>query len=139
MPRWDWTIYAYISLGHYHVQEIIGRLVSLGCEGRNLSRAYHNLSAGELNTGLTYSNMEKRASVMVVSHASSAEEFFNSLLHEMRHLEEHISVADEIEPYGEDVAYLIGDLSQAIYPLIKHFLCDCCRKKSRVMLSAQGV
>lgn len=129
LSRWNWTVYTYVSLGHYHVHEIIKRLVSLGCEGRNLRRAYHNLSAGELDTGLTYSNTAKRASVMVVSHASSAEEFFNSLLHEMRHLEEHIAVADGIHPYGEAVAYLIGDLSKAIYPLVRHFLCDCCRKK----------
>lgn len=126
---WDWTIYVFISCGRYRVHDIITKLISLGCEGRNLSKAYRNLISEKADTGLTYSNKTKRASVMVVGYASSAEEFFNSLLHEMRHVEEHIATADGIDPYGEDVAYLIGDLSQAIYPLIKHFLCDCCRNK----------
>ena len=129
LDKYDWLVYAYYSVGHYYTQEIISRLVRIGCNGKNLARAYANLSAGELDTGLTYSSGEKRTSVMVISNTSSAEEFFNSLLHEMRHLEEHICEASGIEPYGEPVAYLVGDLAREIYPTVGKLLCNCCRKE----------
>ena len=65
---------------------------------------------------------------MVVGYASSGGEFFNSLLHEMRHVEEHILNASDVEPYGEPVAYLTGELGKEMYKSIAHLLCDCCRK-----------
>ena len=129
LSEWDWTIYAYYSVaGHYYTDEIMDRLVSLGCRGRNLQRAYTNLSSGKVDTGLTYSNLLKRETVMVVGYASSGAELFNSLLHEMRHVEEHIAKANHIEPYGEPVAYLTGELGRQMYSCIGHYLCDCCRK-----------
>lgn len=128
LREWDWTVYAYYSVaGHYYTDEIMDRLVSLGCRDRNLQRAYTNLSSGTVDTGLTYSNLLKRETVMVVGYASSGEELFNSLLHEMRHVEEHIAKASHIEPYGEPVAYLTGELGRQMYSCIGHYLCDCCR------------
>lgn len=129
LSEWDWTIHAYYSVdGHYYTDEIMDRLVSLGCRGRNLQRAYTNLSSGTVDTGLTYSNLLKRETVMVVGYASSGGELFNSLLHEMRHVEEHITKASHIEPYGEPVAYLTGELGRQMYSCIGHYLCECCRK-----------
>ena len=129
LSEWDWAIHAYYSVdGQYYTDEIMDRLVSLGCRGRNLQRAYTNLSSGKVDTGLTYSNLLKRETVMVVGYASSGEELFNSLLHEMRHVEEHIAKASHIEPYGEPVAYLTGELGRQMYSCIGHYLCDCCRK-----------
>lgn len=127
LSEWDWTIYAYYSVGHYYTDEIMDRLVSLGCRDRKLQRAYSNLSSGTVDTGLTYSNLLNRETVMVVGYASSGAELFNSLMHEMRHVEEHIARASHIEPYGEPVAYLCGELAWQMYACIGHYLCDCCR------------
>lgn len=127
LSEWDWTIYAYYSVGHYYTDEIMDRLVSLGCRDRKLQRAYSNLSSGTVDTGLTYSNLLNRETVMVVGYASSGAELFNSLVHEMRHVEEHIARASHIEPYGEPVAYLCGELARQMYACIGHYLCDCCR------------
>ena len=128
LSEWDWTIYAYYSVGHYYTDEIMDRLVSLGCRDRKLQRAYSNLSSGTVDTGLTYSNLLNRETVMVVGYASSGAELFNSLVHEMRHVEEHIARASHIEPYGEPVACLCGELARQMYACIGHYLCDCCRE-----------
>lgn len=128
LERWDWVIYAYYSVGHYYTYEIMNKLHDIGCRGMNLVRAHANLVSGNLDTGLTYSNKERRRSVMVVGTASSGRELFNSILHEMRHVEEHIVMADGLEPYGEDVAYLTGELGMEIYRSAGKLLCDCCRK-----------
>lgn len=127
LEQWRWTVYAYYSVGHYYTKEIMERLVQIGCTETNIRRAYRNLSSGHVDTGLTFSNPKRRTSVMVIGYASSGGEFFNSLLHEMRHLEEHILNASDIEPYGEPVAYLIGDLAKEVYKRAHHLLCDCCR------------
>lgn len=127
LSEWDWTIHAYYSVGHYYTDEIMDRLVSLGCRDRKLQRAYSNLSSGTVDTGLTYSNLLNRETVMVVGYASSGAELFNSLVHEMRHVEEHIARASHIEPYGEPVAYLCGELARQMYACIGHYLCDCRR------------
>lgn len=127
LEQWQWTVYAYYSVGHYYTGEIMERLVQIGCTETNIRRAYRNLSSGHVDTGLTFSNPKRRTSVMVIGYASSGGEFFNSLLHEMRHLEEHILNASDIEPYGEPVAYLIGDLAKEVYKRAHHLLCDCCR------------
>ena len=128
---WNWTIYAYYSVGHYYTEEIMERLVQIGCTDKHLQRAYRNLSSGHVDTGLTYSNPRKRKTVMVVGYASSGEEFLNSLLHEMRHVEEHILSASGVEPYGEPVAYLTGELGREMYRSISHLLCDCCRQHDK--------
>lgn len=130
LGKWEWTVYAYYSVGHYYTEEIMDKLVSLGCRGRMLQRAYTNLSEGSLDTGLTYSNLLKHKTVLVVGHASTGAEFFNSLTHEMRHTEEHIAKAHGIKPYGEEVAYITGDLAHAMYKCIGDLLCDHCREKS---------
>ena len=128
LDDWDWTIHAYYSVGHYYADEILDRLIDMGCQGKKLYRAYKNLKSGKVDTGLTYSNPRQRKTVMVVGYASSGAELFNSLVHEMRHVEEHITTADGIEPYGEDVAYLTGDLGKEVYRCVSRLLCDCCRK-----------
>jgi len=34
----------------------------------------------------------------------------NSFIHEIRHLERHIEQVYDIDPYGEEAAYLAGDI-----------------------------
>ena len=82
--------------------------MSIGCAGMDLLRARHNLTVGDLDTGLTYSDFAGRNTVMVISLTSSPAEFLNSWLHEMQHLSRHIEQACGISPYGEEAAYLAG-------------------------------
>ena len=79
----------YYAVTHYEVEEIMQRLIDIGCEGENLQTAYDNLSSGNLNTGLCYSGDGE--SVLVISCASSPAQFLNSLVHELHHLASHIA------------------------------------------------
>lgn len=51
------------------------------------------MRACNLNTGITYSNIRNRETVMVIALTSSPEEFQNSFDHEKGHLCRHISRA----------------------------------------------
>lgn len=130
LPQYDdWEVYAYYAVTTYHIDEIMERLWSIGIESQNARQAFDNLSSGKLDTGLCYSNYASRKSVIVVALTSSAEEFFNSLSHEIAHACVHISSALGLDLKSEDFTYLVGDLSMRAYPKVKELLCECCRRQ----------
>ena len=130
LDRYDkWLVDVYFGVTHWDVNEIMSNLHEIGCDGKTAYKAYENLSSGNLNTGLTYSNFAKRQSIMVVGVADSAEQFLNTLTHEQFHLTAHIGRVFYLDMYGEEVSYLMGDISQALYKESKKFICDCCRKE----------
>ena len=129
IEKYDWEIYAYYAISTYYIDEILEHLWDIGVDGENAKRAYENLSENKLDTGLCYSNFAKRKSIIVIAKTSSAEEFFNSLTHEASHACVHIASASYVDLKSEEYAYMVGDLCMAMYPKIKHLLCDCCRNK----------
>lgn len=86
-----WRVTCYFAVTHYEVEEIMQRLIEVGCEGDNLQTAYDNLCSDSLNTGLCYSGNGE--SVLVISCASSPAQFLNSLVHELHHMASHIASA----------------------------------------------
>lgn len=129
ISSYKWYVKVYYAVTTYWVSRILKDLRSIGCHGKELEKAERNLSAGVLNTGLTYSDFNGHNSVMVISLTSTPDEFLNSWLHEMRHLSRHIELAYGISPYGEEAAYLAGDIGQRMFPVAKNFICEHCRKK----------
>lgn len=129
IKRYGWRFRVYYAVTTYWAREIMEDLASIGCHGRQLMRAKSSLLSGDLNTGITYSNLDKRESVMVISLTSSPEEFLNSWEHEKKHLARHIERAFGIDPYGEEAAYLEGTIAQKMFPVARKFLCECCRGK----------
>ncbi|MBO7692851.1 MAG: hypothetical protein J6T10_09510 [Methanobrevibacter sp.] len=49
--------------------------------------------------------------------------------HEKLHLAMHIAKEDKIDPFSEELAYLIGDIGFKTFPMAKYFLCEHCRKE----------
>jgi len=128
ISKYDWHVTVYYAVTCYHVYRIISNLFSMGCRPYELQRAYSNMSSGDLDTGLTYSNPQKRQSLMVIGLTSSPAEFQNSLDHEKGHLCKHISKTCGIDPYGEEYQYLSGGVGQRMFPVARRFLCEHCRK-----------
>lgn len=129
LKRYKWHVRVYYAVHRYWTGGIVRDLRDAGCSGRQLRTALENLRRGELNTGITYSNFGRRETVMVISLTSTAAEFLNSWMHEMQHLCRHVAAAFGIDPYGEEAAYLAGDVGQRMFPVARRFLCDCCRGK----------
>lgn len=128
LPEYQWKVYAYIAVSRYYTEEIIDRMASLGAAKNNIADAYSNLMSGRLNNGLTYTNPKERATVWVVALTSSASEFINSFVHEIRHLEQHIANECGIEQNSEEVCYLCGDIADKLYPYCKSLFCEKCRR-----------
>ena len=129
IPKYGWSVRVYYAVTTYWTERIMKDLYDCGCRGYSLRQAYRNLTEGNLNTGLTYSNFHDRETVMVLSLTSKPEPFQNSWDQDKGHLCRHISQASGIDPYREEAQYLSGYVGQKMFPVVKKFLCEHCRKE----------
>lgn len=128
IEKYDWIVRVFLSVHGYHVDEIEEALAICGCSRRERRKAVESIEKGNLNTGLCFSNPGSRMSVLVVSKASRAGEFFNTITHEIAHLATHIAEAQGIDYGSEEFCYLVGDVADCMFPKCKQFLCDCRRR-----------
>jgi len=129
LEDYDWCVKVFYAVDTYYVGEILGELESIGCNGYELSKAEDVLSAGDYNIGLTYSNLPRRCSVVVIGLTSSPAEFQNTFDHEKGHLAMHICQELNIDPFSEEYQYLVGEIALLMFPAAEHFLCEHCRLK----------
>ncbi len=128
LPEYDWVIKAYFSVSSYWVNEIMAELAFAGANEEEMWKSYYSLTSGKLDEGICFSGPDTRTSILVVAKTSSAAEFYNSTTHEFCHLAAQIAQIIGVNPAGEEVAYMVGEMARDFYPSVKHLLCDCCRK-----------
>lgn len=109
-----WCIDIYYDTKPSNADEILDALWDLGCAERHLYKAERLLRSGVANEGLTYSNPYERRSIVVIGHVSNPFEMCNSIMHELDHLQVAICRADGLRTDGEDAAYLMGDITEAL-------------------------
>lgn len=129
VEAYGWQVSVWYAVDWLDVDPIVQDLQRIGCGGETLSHARKVMDKMGLDCGFTYSSYEKRESVVVIGSASSPEQFFNSLVHEIMHTGIHIAHTEELDLEGEEVCYICGSLAQAMYP-IAHLLlgeCGCAR------------
>lgn len=81
-----------------------------------------NVYLGEYNSGFTHSNLNKKFSIVGIGIATSRKQLFNTLIHEIKHLQSHICKYYNVPEDSEDAAYLIGYIAMKIYNIIKYHL-----------------
>lgn len=114
MDRYGWNITIYYTVDKNQRKEVVEKLKEMGCTGATLESATKNIEKAGEDTGFTYSNFDKKCSLVVIHKASSVGEFINTFEHEKNHLEMHICEALDINPYSERAAHLSGNLAQLI-------------------------
>jgi len=133
--RIGWSIRIYYAVTHYEVDEIMESLEGAGCHGEDLERAYRNLSSGKMNTGICHTG--DHCSVLVISVTSSADQFMDSLVHELHHLATQIATRTKMSLTGEGVCYLAGRIAKEMHPVARRFLCERCRHKLQAGLNPE--
>lgn len=68
-----------------------------------------------------------RETVIVIGETTCPAQFSHSFDHEKHHLAMHIAKVDDIDPFGEELAYLVGEIGYLTFPIAKRFLCEHCR------------
>lgn len=123
LDRYDWHITVFYAVHGYFVDEIIECLIAAGMRGRKLRRSYRKLSTGKINTGLTYARNGK--AVCIIGKASSAAQYADSIQHEVMHVAKFIGRAERLNPYGEEVCYMGGEIARKMHPKSKLLTSEC--------------
>jgi len=126
---YQWRVTAFFEVGPENAEELLLNLRRTHAPLNYVKATAVNLMRGRLNNGVTYTSYRNRETIMIIGKASSGAEFFNSLLHELKHLEVQTSDAMGIDYRSEEAAYFRGGVAREIYPYISSLLCDCCRSK----------
>lgn len=125
--RWD--IVFYFSFNIYDKERILDALVWAKAPNSVISQVLENISAGRLNEGFCYSNAKLRRTVLGTGIASSGPEVLNSMVHEIIHICQHIAEEDGLDPFGEEFAYLGGDIAREVSDIVCVLSCPHCRGK----------
>lgn len=128
LKYWQWRTRVFYIIDSIPIQFILDELRAIGAKPRDMEEVENLFDNDVNNKGLTYSNLKRRESIIIIGKTSCAEEFQHTFDHEKLHLAMHIAMEDEIDPFSEALAYLVGDIGQEMFPLAKKFLCEHCRK-----------
>lgn len=112
--KMGWCVDIYYDVKPKDTSFILDKLADLGCPMRDLVKAEDLLLSGISNEGLTYSNRYERKTIIAVTDVTDPFQFLNTLSHEREHLLQAIGRADGLDPYGEPIAYLSGDVTMAL-------------------------
>lgn len=122
----QWWVMAYLGVKTpSDYDKIYGTLLASGFSKERAESTILELK--KPNTGYTLSDMARRASIFVVSHATNYVEFFNTVAHELQHLTSNICDYFDINHNGENAAYIQGEIGEAIYPAVALYVCPKCR------------
>ena len=115
---YNWDITVLYESTCEDIDDIIETLIDIHCPKRLIKEALNNLETCNLNIGLTYSNLNLKSSVIVISKTSSFAQLINTIAHEYYHLICHISKILKIED-EEELANLNGNLNMRSYKIIE--------------------
>ena len=129
LPKYKWSVTVYYAVNEYYSEEILKEL-----EEYNPTKFEYNQIRGlmenyEYNTGFTFTNYDKKKSLVVIGLTSSPSEFQDTFDHEKGHLAMHIAQYYNINPYGEEYQYLTGEIGKRLFPIAKNFLCKHCKQE----------
>ncbi len=114
IPSCDWEVCIAYDARPKDADYIIDKLIDMGCPNKYLYKAERLLKSGNPNEGLTYSNKRCRETFIVIGHVTDPFQLIDTISHEKQHLEQAICLADQLDPYGEDIAYISGNVSAAL-------------------------
>lgn len=128
----DWYIMcAYDIRTKRDLSEVRRTLLAAGCEESKADEALWVISMW--NKGFTYTNFRDHLTIICISKATSAEQLYDSVQHELKHVVEHLSEYYGVDPKGEEAAYLQGEVARLMYPAAAILMCPRCNHGYRLL------
>jgi hypothetical protein len=109
------------------LRKVEGALMASGCPKEMLKPAIENLKGW--NRGYTFSDLDKRTSIIIIGKATDASQMFDSIVHEMKHLAEQVGEYYGVDSREELSAYLQGEVGRNMWPAAAMVLCPKCNSK----------
>ena len=80
------------------------------------------------NCGFTFSNGFRRSALTWVGPQASGASWVNTTVHDRVHAAVAIAADLGMDLYSEDLAYLVGDITEQVADLLCDLACDHCRE-----------
>ena len=129
LPKYNWSVTVYYAVDAYYSDLILRDLKSYNPSIEEYTNVRFLMENYEMNTGFTFSSLDDNSSLMVIGLTTSPSEFQSTFDHEKGHLAVHIAQKFDIDLYGEEFQYLIGNIGKKLFPIAKYFLCEHCREE----------
>lgn len=120
-----WLVTVIYLPQYEHIGMVAEAFRKLGCKESDIATICH-LVGDEWNKGATFTNSARRRTVTVIGRSTSWKEFFNTVMHETKHIVDDIVMSYNMMNYGEPPAYLQGEIGRQMAPVIKRLSCPCC-------------
>lgn len=106
------------------LDEIELSLLEADCPAETIDEAKNVLTMAD--TGFTFTSFPHKRTIIVIGHATSAEQMYDTIQHELKHVTEHISEYYYVDPRGEPAAYLQGEIARNMFPAAASLICPHC-------------
>lgn len=123
----DWWIMAYYDVVINDIDLVAGDLIASGADRKTVDEFTEVLSG--VDCGFTFTNTKEHVTVICVGKASSYEELFSTITHEIKHATEHIGGYYGVDPNSEESAYLQGEIAKKMYKAVVMSICPRCGKR----------
>jgi hypothetical protein len=117
----DWGILMVYDYDYLDFDRIRSMLQAFGMPDYKAQGAMSVLS--QADTGMTLTIPSDMMSVLFISESTSDAEWFDTLIHELKHVVDHISEFYQVEPTDEAAAYLQGEIGRQLFPMIMRKVC----------------
>lgn len=124
-----WTALFLFSFDARNAEDIEEALFWADAPDSIVQQVQTKVFAERRDEGFTYSDPSLRRSVVAIGKTSTGPEFLNTTVHEIVHLALHIAQEDGIDPYSEELAYLIGDITREVSDLVCEQSCPHCHNR----------
>ena len=116
-----WTIYIYYNLSAKHFHIVANTLHKLNCNNNTINEI-KSICCNIKNTGFTFTNENKKSSVIGISKVTNTLELLNTIVHELNHITSHICNYYNVINGEEKSAYLTQYIFTKMYNVIKMWL-----------------
>lgn len=115
-----WSVLIYYLVGKENFYEVYQSLLQLECPKKEILKALNVLR--KKNTGFTFTNSQRKMSIVCVGKTTNDSQFVNTAIHEAKHVQSHICDYYNIDESSETAAYLIGYLCSRIYMMLSKII-----------------
>lgn len=123
-----WHVEFYFCPDGFDIDEILDRMYDFGASVQRMRQALGLMEGEEPNRGFTFTNPFELTALVVIGPTTSGSEFINTLVHEIRHLANAVSMVLGVPLEGEAPSYFAGDAAMDLADVICQLGCRECRE-----------
>jgi len=118
--NYSWRLIVFYNIHPRDLEEVIVTLWKYGCPNKDLRTVA--LVLQNPDKGFTYTHPTNMFSIMGIGWATSEQEYINTLVHEIKHLQSDICNYYSWSHKGEQASIVAGDIAGTMYQGFKGYL-----------------